>query len=377
MAAGDDGKPPHLCSTEWPTALVATSTAGKPFTCFYRDQSRLVTAHSDSDEMDGESDRQQYGILTIESTGRQVFHRWNADDGKLELLQTAIADDNDGDGPIADALLCTGADMISTVSVGRQTASLSIKQQRVDLILASAVADRQQHQEDFSFPVTHRHEPSVLTDAFNMTKMTLAASGKSTDPFVLSSSGNSIQPNSTSTANCRRTQMSSQSTYSPATSLLPAKAAAVSTRSLAIIPEATGNIKLGLDLDHFVTSATALSVNFDDSGDRGFKFDDDRPPVKSAAESIPQTFQRIIKGRLEAMKAIQERWTDSNINDCLELLCRSLRDPAVLVDLLRVINKRPRMFTLDSCVLLFQTIPELLFDNSAAHLLFEEYVCVC
>jgi katanin p80 WD40 repeat-containing subunit B1 len=70
----------------------------------------------------------------------------------------------------------------------------------------------------------------------------------------------------------------------------------------------------------------------------------------------------ILTNRLHSIQAIAEVWDEYNIQRSVEVLTMGCRDPAVWVDILRVLNVRPKLISLDVAILLMPILNELLFE---------------
>lgn len=368
----------QLHCAEWP--VERPGNGGKPFACFYR---RSTLIDDDESGVDEETTYNQYAVLAVESSGARVHHQWNAHTNRLDKRWIERLNDDGGAGSSAvtasvsvNTVICrrpaNSADLLSVASLSRQSASVLIHQRP---ILGVPVLPAAVSPEEFTFPIVH----SAPSNLARLPKTVQDSNSSYTDQKQLVGIASQLNIGSNDAASNRDGRGVRSKTPSSSTAAIKQRPAASSSYSTSaspaapskptMIPHASGDSVLCLDLDHFITGATLISSSVTQQGPRDFVFDDPPLPTKqSPAETVPLTFQRIMEGRLEALRRIRECWSDANANPSLELLC-SLRDPAVLVDLLRVINKRPRMFNLDSCILLFHAIPSLLFDGPQ---LFEE-----
>ena len=77
----------------------------------------------------------------------------------------------------------------------------------------------------------------------------------------------------------------------------------------------------------------------------------------------------IFQSRLSSIRHVREVWDENNIKTAIEVLGRN-RNASLWVDILRIINLRPRLLTLDASVLLLPLLKDLLFE------IFEDYILV-
>ncbi len=78
------------------------------------------------------------------------------------------------------------------------------------------------------------------------------------------------------------------------------------------------------------------------------------------------SMQGILNSKLQNLQAVHDSWEDDSIKSAVEIM-KSLRDNSVMVDMLRVINCKPRLISLEVATLLLPLLMELLFD------IYEEY----
>ncbi|KAJ3287153.1 Katanin p80 WD40 repeat-containing subunit B1 [Borealophlyctis nickersoniae] len=97
------------------------------------------------------------------------------------------------------------------------------------------------------------------------------------------------------------------------------------------------------------------------------------PPPTSDADVIDLLLFRhaslasILKSRLASIRMIREAWDETNIRHAVESMI-ALKDSSVWVDMLRVVNLKPKLLTLDVAVLLLPMLNELLFE------VYEDYI---
>ena len=73
------------------------------------------------------------------------------------------------------------------------------------------------------------------------------------------------------------------------------------------------------------------------------------------------SIQTILCNRLAYICTIRDLWNENDIRPCLEGLVE-IKDRGVWVDILRILNLRPRLFSLDTALILFPILIELLFE---------------
>lgn len=69
----------------------------------------------------------------------------------------------------------------------------------------------------------------------------------------------------------------------------------------------------------------------------------------------------ILRSRLTSIRMVRQVWDESSIRQAVETM-EGLKDSSVWVDMLRVVNLKPRMVTLDVAVILLAGVGELLFE---------------
>lgn len=69
----------------------------------------------------------------------------------------------------------------------------------------------------------------------------------------------------------------------------------------------------------------------------------------------------ILHSRLTSIRLIRQAWDESNIKQAIETMV-NLKDSAVCIDILRIINLKPKLLTLDAAIVLLPALNELLFE---------------
>jgi katanin p80 WD40 repeat-containing subunit B1 len=93
--------------------------------------------------------------------------------------------------------------------------------------------------------------------------------------------------------------------------------------------------------------------------------------IMDALLSKNTSISTILNTRLSHIQLLRQSWDDeggTNIKGVIALLVLSIRDNAVLNDILKILNIRPRLYTLETCAALLDPLNELLFE------IYEEYV---
>jgi hypothetical protein len=123
------------------------------------------------------------------------------------------------------------------------------------------------------------------------------------------------------------------------------------------VPIADGNKVLNIDLSSFIKN-----------------LDPSKPMILSTPTNI-QTNQEILENlnyrhtsiqtildtKLSLIKLIREQWSLESIKPSIQILTQN-KNNAVLVDILRIVQCRPKLITLDIAVILQPLINELFFD---------------
>jgi len=77
--------------------------------------------------------------------------------------------------------------------------------------------------------------------------------------------------------------------------------------------------------------------------------------------------ETILTKRLNSIKYVHQVWDDTNVKASIELL-NELHDPAVTVDILKLLKFKLNMVNLEICTMLLPILKELLFE------IYEEYI---
>ncbi|KAJ3104422.1 Katanin p80 WD40 repeat-containing subunit B1 [Phlyctochytrium bullatum] len=130
----------------------------------------------------------------------------------------------------------------------------------------------------------------------------------------------------------------------------------------------SGDRPLNLDVSNFIQEprqkGVSLPLSPTESG----------LPVASTDEEIIESLQfrhismvSIFSNRLQSIKAIRAGWDEGDIKASMETLA-ACRDPAVWIDVFRVINLKPKLLTLEIAAILLPLLNELLFE------VYEDYI---
>jgi katanin p80 WD40 repeat-containing subunit B1 len=131
-----------------------------------------------------------------------------------------------------------------------------------------------------------------------------------------------------------------------------------------------GNKPLNLDVAKFISSGPAPTSSL---------------PISPTESGLPLTEEmdnedfielllfrhtsltNIFQSRLNQIRCVREVWDEAQIKPAVEMMVRT-RDSSLWIDLLRILNLRPRLLTLDIAVLLLPLLKDLLFE------VFEDYI---
>ncbi|TPX60014.1 hypothetical protein PhCBS80983_g02077 [Powellomyces hirtus] len=75
----------------------------------------------------------------------------------------------------------------------------------------------------------------------------------------------------------------------------------------------------------------------------------------------------ILHSRLASIRMVRQVWDENNVKHAIESL-QALKDSAVLVDILRIINLKPKLLTLDTALLMLPMLHEVFFE------VYEDYI---
>jgi hypothetical protein len=132
------------------------------------------------------------------------------------------------------------------------------------------------------------------------------------------------------------------------------------------VPVSDGNRPLNLDVSKFILSSTDRNPLPLSPAESGFAQATTDSDVIDSLLFRHTSLCQIFQNRLSSIRCVREVWDESNIKLAVETLCRS-RDSSLWVDILRILNLRPRLLSLDVAVLLLPLLKDLLFE------VFEEY----
>ena len=136
-------------------------------------------------------------------------------------------------------------------------------------------------------------------------------------------------------------------------------------RSHPYIPVSDGNKPLNLDISKFIGSTAESKPLPLSPSEAGMSVHSESDLIESLLfrhTSLCSIFQ----SRLSSIRCVREVWDETNIRSAVEVMSRT-RDSALWIDILRILNLRPRLLTLDVAVLLLPLLKDLLFE------FFEEY----
>jgi hypothetical protein len=124
------------------------------------------------------------------------------------------------------------------------------------------------------------------------------------------------------------------------------------------IPLADGNSVLDVDLTTFLRGAARgqgkLQLQDRISGSSNPK------DILSALSFRHNTVQGILNSKLHNIQQVREMWNESTIMPALETL-REIADTSVILDILRVINCKPKLINLEVATMILPLLNELLF----------------
>ncbi|KAJ3040010.1 Katanin p80 WD40 repeat-containing subunit B1 [Rhizophlyctis rosea] len=144
-------------------------------------------------------------------------------------------------------------------------------------------------------------------------------------------------------------------------------AASASKGVMSFVPAGNGEKLLNLDIAKFVqgpqrrTAPLLLSPI------------SDAPPPTSDTDIMETLLFRhasvvsILRSRLTSIRMVRQVWDESSIRQAVETMA-DVKDSSVWVDMLRVVNLKPKLVSLDVCVVLLGGVGELLFE------VYEDYI---
>jgi katanin p80 WD40 repeat-containing subunit B1 len=198
-------------------------------------------------------------------------------------------------------------------------------------------------------------QPS-LSGTFN--KISLDESRKEPSPFV------TPEPQPMTGYNTRGNRSRTSSATKSAIQGITTK------KSSMYIPVSDGNKPLNLDVAKFISNGpvplSSLPISPTESGlplTEKIETEDFIELLLFRHTSLTNIFQ----SRLNQIRCVREVWDEAHVKPAVEMMVRT-RDSSLWVDLLRILNLRPRLLTLDIAVLLLPLLKDLLFE------VFEDYI---
>ncbi|RKO92583.1 WD40-repeat-containing domain protein [Blyttiomyces helicus] len=91
------------------------------------------------------------------------------------------------------------------------------------------------------------------------------------------------------------------------------------------------------------------------------------PPLPGSLTQHTTQITNVLLTRLAMLRTVRAAWDEGNIRPALEAMIEC-GDAAVRVDVLRVVNLRPKLWTLEGCALVLPMLVELLFE------VYEDYI---
>ncbi|KAI9203512.1 WD40-repeat-containing domain protein [Polychytrium aggregatum] len=150
---------------------------------------------------------------------------------------------------------------------------------------------------------------------------------------------------------------------------MPGQSAETRAPGRTLISAGTGEKPLNLDVARFVQPRSSSP----------------RPNLQSDALQFPEpqnefdvidilsfrntSMMTLLSNRLDTLRMVRQQWDEQNIKKAIATVV-SLRDPAVLVDILRIVNLKPKLLTLEICSLLLPSLNDLCCD------IYEDYITV-
>ncbi|KAJ3150390.1 Katanin p80 WD40 repeat-containing subunit B1 [Geranomyces variabilis] len=143
-----------------------------------------------------------------------------------------------------------------------------------------------------------------------------------------------------------------------------------SRNSNVFVPRGTGHKPLNLDVAKFIQNAQRRQAPLPLS-----PTSPDAPPPTSDADVQDALLFRhtsvasILHSRLASIRMVRAAWDEHNIRPAIEAVV-SLKDASVLVDVLRILNVKPKLLSLDAALLVLPMLHELFFE------VYEDYIIV-
>ncbi|KAJ3147684.1 Katanin p80 WD40 repeat-containing subunit B1 [Geranomyces michiganensis] len=136
------------------------------------------------------------------------------------------------------------------------------------------------------------------------------------------------------------------------------------------IPRGTGHKPLNLDVAKFIQNAQRRQAPLPLS-----PTSPDAPPPTSDADVQDALLFRhtsvasILHSRLASIRMVRGQWDEHNIRPAIEAVV-SLKDASVLVDVLKIVNVKPKLLSLEGALLVLPMLHELFFE------VYEDYIIV-
>ncbi|KAI8612900.1 WD40-repeat-containing domain protein [Chytriomyces sp. MP71] len=135
---------------------------------------------------------------------------------------------------------------------------------------------------------------------------------------------------------------------------------------------AGGSVPLNLDLAKFAPSHKRVASHTHEGGSSSSGAASLPSPVTESDLLGTLTFRNttmtmILGARLDTLRLVRSVWDETNVKPAVEMMLEC-RDSGVWIDMLRLMNGRARVFTLDVAILLLPLLNELLFE------VYEDYI---
>jgi katanin p80 WD40 repeat-containing subunit B1 len=136
------------------------------------------------------------------------------------------------------------------------------------------------------------------------------------------------------------------------------------------VPVSDGNKALNLDVSNFISERGSKRANSLPLSPGVISPHQTEKEVQESLLSRHTSLCNIFQSRLSSIRCVREVWDDNNIKAAVEVLTRT-REPALWIDILRILNLRPRLLSLEVAILLLPVLRDLLFE------VFEDYIITC
>ncbi|KAJ3103762.1 Katanin p80 WD40 repeat-containing subunit B1 [Phlyctochytrium planicorne] len=130
----------------------------------------------------------------------------------------------------------------------------------------------------------------------------------------------------------------------------------------------SGDRPLNLDISNFIQEPRKKGISLPLSPtESGLPHPSNDAEVIESLEFRHISMVSIFSNRLSSIRSVRQAWDGSDLKSAMDTLA-ACRDPAVWVDILRVLNLKPKLLNLETATVLLPLLNELLFE------VYEDYI---